>query len=93
MTPAIEFLACELGKVTLEIVPCTRGGYEARLRADGLDEEAQAATAAGAAASAASLALAGYRARYATVLRQAESSAEGARETIAAIDELMTEAE
>jgi len=93
MTPILEFIACELGTVTLEIAPCARGGYEAQLRADGVDEEAQAATAAAAVDAAASLALANYRARHVAILRQAESLAASARETIAAIDELMMEAE
>lgn len=92
MTPTLEFLACELGKVSIALTPCTRGGYEAQLRADGIDEEAEAKRAADAVAMAAAKALASYRARFTAVLRQAESSAEGARETIAAIDELMGDA-
>lgn len=93
MTPAIEFLACELGAVRLELAPCTRGGYEVQLRADGIDEEAQAATAWAAMDAAATLALASYLARHAAILQQAESQAASARETIAAIDELIAEAE
>ena len=93
MTHILEFLACELGTVTLEIAPCTRGGYEVQLRADGLDEEAEAKRAADAVAMAAAKALADYRARHDASLQQAESQAAGARETIAVIDELMTEAE
>jgi hypothetical protein len=91
MTHILEFLACELGTVTLEIVP-TGHGFSVQLQARGADVEYTSPSLEDAVDTVASKAVADYRAKHAATLQQAESQAASARETIAAIDELMTEA-
>lgn len=88
MTPALEFLACELGKVTLEACP-TDGGFSVRLESRGIDRRAGAPTLAVAVATAATEALEDYRARHMAALWHASATVEAERETIAAIDELL----
>ena len=93
MTPILEFLACELGKVTLIICPSGHG-FSVQLTARGIDSMADSRSASESMAAVASSALADYRARRHASLRNAESIVEGENQVIAAIDELMmTEAE